>query len=267
MEYDFVPLSQCELRVFPPEQIRNERERGGIWTGPVIMAPPLGSWRAVAIAMVAAAALVTPLATRMAEKWLAVGSPPASPGPEKDTVAVVLGYALERDGTPSPELRDRVKQGVSLFVRGDARRVVFSGGHPGGGLRGNKSEAEVMAEYATGLLGSEEKERWLLEDESTSTRTNAIFTIQKLWALPPPPRPLVVYIVTSPFHQRRSLLVFRQAHRELSSGAAFEMSFEAAWWKDQEEAAHSPLLVLRELAAMAYSGAIRGWLGPLRRVI
>ena len=59
---------------------------------------------------------------------------------------------------------------------------------------------------------------------------------------PHPPRPLVVYIVTSPFHQRRSLLVFRQAHRELSSGAAFEMSFEAAWWKDQEEAAHSPPL-------------------------
>ena len=261
------PSPRCELRVFPPEQIRNERERGGIGTGPVIMAPPGGSWRAVAIAMVAAAALVTPLATRMAEKWLAVGSPPASPGPEKDTVAVVLGYALERDGTPSPELRDRVKQGVSLFVRGDARRVVFSGGHPGGGLRGNKSEAEVMAEYATGLLGSKEKERWLLEHESTSTRTNAIFTIQKLWDLPPPPRPLVVYIVTSPFHQRRSLLVFRQAHRELSSGAAFEMSFEAAWWKDQEEAAHSPLLVLRELAAMAYYGAIRGWLGPLQRVI
>ena len=37
--------------------------------------------------------------------------------------------------------------------------------------------------------------------------------------------------------------------------------------KDQEEAAHSPLLVLRELAAMAYYGAIRGWLGPLQRVI
>ena len=253
-----------------PARTDQKRVReGGSGTGPVIMAPPVGSWRAVAIAMVAAAALVTPLATRMAEKWLAVGSPPASPGPEKDTVAVVLGYALERDGTPIPELRDRVKQGVSLFVRGDARRVVFSGGHPGGGLRGNKSEAEVMAEYATGLLGSKEKEkeRWLLEDESTSTRTNAIFTIQKLWALPPPPRPLVVYIVTSPFHQRRSLLVFRQAHRELSSGAAFEMSFEAAWWKDQEEAAHSPLLVLRELAAMAYYGAIRGWLGPLQRVI
>ena len=95
--YPFVPLSAMRIAGLPARTDQKRVREGGSGTGPVIMAPPVGSWRAVAIAMVAAAALVTPLATRMAEKWLAVGSPPASPG-RKDTVAVVLGYALG-DGT------------------------------------------------------------------------------------------------------------------------------------------------------------------------
>ena len=41
---------------------------------------------------------------------------------------IVLGYAIEKDGTtPTPPLRARVRRGVQLFCRGAARHIIFSG--------------------------------------------------------------------------------------------------------------------------------------------
>ena len=67
------------------------------------------------------------------------------------------------------------------------------------------------------------EQNWLLEDESTSTRENALFTLRKLWSHPlcagasPTPDPITIAIVTSPFHQRRSLLTFERAYRDLTA--------------------------------------------------
>ena len=86
----------------------------------------------------------------------------------------MLGYALQRDGTPTPTLAERVRSGVRLFDTAAATHLVFSGGHPGahtlsysgctaaersqgawrcasgGGVR-NRSEAAVMEELAASL--------------------------------------------------------------------------------------------------------------------
>lgn len=164
------------------------------------------------------------------------------PRPPLDAV-VVLGYALARDGSPSAALEHRVRTAVREWRRASRERevkLVFSGGHPGGGVR-KRSEAEVMRSLASDLLlsdegrkddaavdaspsPSEEKERdWLLEEASTSTWENAVESLELLLSnrrsssssssssSSPSPSALSVSIATSPFHQRRALATFRCA--------------------------------------------------------
>lgn len=69
----------------------------------------------------------------------------------------------------------------------------MSGGHPGNGVRGGISEAAAMARYAETLVdrGSNASSYWLLEENSTSTRENAIYSFKLLQrhgcASPSPP--------------------------------------------------------------------------------
>ena len=103
----------------------------------------------------------------------AVCSPGYLPGGTVVQAGVVLGYALQRDGTPTPTLAQRVVTAVRLYDSEAAEHLVFSGGHPGeacclsalsrthawqsscwcltgGGLR-NRSEAAVMEDLALQL--------------------------------------------------------------------------------------------------------------------
>lgn len=60
------------------------------------------------------------------------------------------------------------------------QRLVFSGGHPGGGVR-VRSEAAAMAAYAASQMPEPQKEgMWILEEASTSTRENAIYSFKLL---------------------------------------------------------------------------------------
>lgn len=171
---------------------------------------------------------------------------------------VVLGYALNRDGTPTVALAHRVRAAVREWERAcksdddgndiDVPFLVFSGGHPGGGVgaRGNRSEAEAMRSLALseirgrgqkGGRGKEEEEMitypppfsWVLEEASTSTWENAAESLHLLQQLLLEKQerqgrrgrekekgeakrpPLSISIATSPFHQRRALATFRCA--------------------------------------------------------
>ncbi|GLI65520.1 hypothetical protein VaNZ11_009075 [Volvox africanus] len=139
-------------------------------------------------------------------------------------VAIVLGYALfrgfavapTRNGSLTEPLKGRVQAGVDAFRRGRARHLLFSGSHPGGVVV-RRTEANVMREYAEGLMLSGREavpaDRWLEEDASTSTYENALFSLaicqQKGWK--------TLLVVTSPFHQLRSELVFRRLVLELAA--------------------------------------------------
>lgn len=265
-------------------------------------------FRVAAVAAVCAAALAAvavPQLTRAVEsRVLAVAPPLRARHRGQVDVAVVLGFALERDGAPTKALRRRVSAGVALFEEGLAGALVFTGGHPGDGLhrRGNRSEAEIMKECGLDLLEQDllesAEQNWILEDESTSTRENALFTLRKLWAhplcagaSPGASDPITVAIVTSPFHQRRSLLTFERAYRDLTAQASEvrpssrsaprltdaltsspdpclpplpprqplrEMRFQVASVKHEEED-HLTISVLREGAAIFYY-KVRGWL-------
>ena len=199
-----------------------------------------------------------PLALHIESKWLC-REPRSSPDldVEVDSVGeadfvVVLGYALKRDGEPTEVLQHRVKAGVRLWQRlwrsrAAPIRLVFSGGHPGGGERGNKSEASSMKDYALRLLTHDDEaklreiatDNWVLETLSTSTRENALFSIEKIRAMAAAEKGCGddgdgdgdeehagrrrrrqgkaqrVAIVTSKFHQFRSEKTFQKAWQDI----------------------------------------------------
>ncbi|KAF8067143.1 hypothetical protein HT031_002190 [Scenedesmus sp. PABB004] len=98
-------------------------------------------------------------------------------------VGVVLGYALHSNGSCTRPLQSRVEVGVALWRAGRARVLVFSGAHPGGGAVGGQSEANAMADYARALLPEPPPDdSWLLEEASTSTRTNALRSLELIAA-------------------------------------------------------------------------------------
>ena len=114
------------------------------------------------------------------------------PQPRPIDAVVVLGYALARDGSPSQALEHRVRGAVREWERAcrkegkkeEGIKLVFSGGHPGGGVR-SRSEAAVMWGLASELLLppiSEELKtaKWILEEKSTSTWENAVESLELL---------------------------------------------------------------------------------------
>ncbi|WIA12582.1 hypothetical protein OEZ85_006239 [Tetradesmus obliquus] len=138
---------------------------------------------------------------------------------------VVLGYALHRNGSCTQPLRSRVEVAVQLYQQGAVSRLIFSGAHPGGGLR-NVSEAHAMVDVALSLVEQPPPAgRWLLEEKSTSTRTNALFSLAmirqqqqqqqqqpgQLHTAQPPPS---VVLITNPFHQLRSYFTLRKAAQQ-----------------------------------------------------
>ena len=260
------------------------------------------TWRAGACALVVAvAALLPPLARRVERSCLEIGEDLTNKRldevPSLDVV-VVLGYALERDGSPTAQLKDRVDAGVKLYVESSANTwLVFSGGHPGDGKgkRGNKSEAESMNAHALNTLTSllhEKQERgngderggegrekllerakrdWFLEDASTSTRENALFTLKQMVSEHPKggvgDSKVQVAIVTSPFHQYRSLLTFEKAYKQLERAGEIQCHVGLSVAKVEEKERGSSFAyellhshnVVREIAAIAYY-TLRGWL-------
>jgi uncharacterized SAM-binding protein YcdF (DUF218 family) len=224
--------------------------------------------RYVPLAVVCLALLLPPLALRIESKWLS--REPRDVDVDVDVEAdfvVVLGYALKRDGEPTEVLQHRVRSGLRLWKqlwrsRAAPRQVqsldntgsvavvpqdflragfhhtpvlVFSGGHPGGRERRNKSEAEQMKDHALRLLTHDDEakmrdianDKWVLETLSTSTRENALFSLGKIKAMAcddenagrrRQAKTQRVAIVTSKFHQFRSLLTFENAWRDIVEG-------------------------------------------------
>jgi SanA protein len=61
--------------------------------------------------------------------------------------AIVFGAGLNRNGTPSPILRDRVDTAVDLYLQGKVKKLVMSGSSDGGAY----NEPKAMFDYAISL--------------------------------------------------------------------------------------------------------------------
>jgi tetratricopeptide (TPR) repeat protein len=127
-------------------------------------------------------------------------SPPANL-PQQNHAIVILGYALADDGTMKEPLVERLKAGLAIAKQNPNSKIIVTGGVPKQGI----TEADAMNKWLTeqGVA----KERILLENKSTDTVENALFStaILEKQGLKD------VTIVTSASHIRRALTVFNEA--------------------------------------------------------
>ena len=160
----------------------------------------------VAMALAAVDALVWRPAVRFLEAVLAHSD--NSCKASKADVVIVPGYRLSQDASPSPLLAQRIAHAV---VQASEHRcsLLFTGGvppeHPG------TSEGQEMLKHAQLCHPSalHKIRRVLIENRSTTTRENALFSIALL--LSQTPRAKRLLIVTNQFHQRRACGAFARA--------------------------------------------------------
>jgi uncharacterized SAM-binding protein YcdF (DUF218 family) len=127
---------------------------------------------------------------------------------------VILGSSTP-NAQPSPALVERLRLGHKLALVFPGATIVVSGGID---FRQIVSEAQVMKEYLI-RLGLPEP-RIVVEDESTSTYENLLFTAKKLQMLKKDQQSRMM-IVTSDFHTLRSeLIAARVGWKEVRSAGA-----------------------------------------------
>lgn len=113
---------------------------------------------------------------------------------------VVLGAPPTRTGQVSRVCAERVAAAFALWRAGAAPKVLITGGpHGPGGV----VEADVMGTHALALGLPEEA--LVLEREALTTEQNAAYIAALL------PAGARVWLVTTPFHSRRSAHLFRRA--------------------------------------------------------
>lgn len=122
------------------------------------------------------------------------------PDGETRQAAIVLGAALW-DQQPSPALKERLNQALTLYQEGRVQYIILSGGLGNNGI----TEAEGMKKY---LVDRGVPENHLvLEDRSSNTKENLKFTAEVLkkhkWTR--------LYLVTHDYHMYRALNYARKA--------------------------------------------------------
>ena len=153
---------------------------------------------------------------------------------------VVLGAALGPGDTLSPVLAERVAAAAALWRAGGGRIVVATGGVTRGAAR---AEADVMAEAlrARGVpdVIVERASLTTLENARLSGPMLAAHGVRSLW------------IVTQPFHGRRSARLFRRAGFDvhvwhIADSIEYRDRRRALRWLVREYAAWARLLVRRD---------------------
>ncbi len=121
--------------------------------------------------------------------------------PKKNHAIVILGYALAEDGTMQETLIERLKVGLQTAQQNPNSKIIVTGGVPKQGV----TEAESMRDWLV-ENGIDEK-RIMLEDASTDTVENALFTT----AILEQEGLKDVTLITSASHMRRALTTFKEA--------------------------------------------------------
>jgi uncharacterized SAM-binding protein YcdF (DUF218 family) len=114
-----------------------------------------------------------------------------------DTI-IVLGYPAKPDGTPRPEMRERVLEGVREYRAGVAPRIIVTGG----AAHNQYVEAHVMAKLAEAQ--GVPADAVIEEGQAHDTIQNAYYSVQIMeahgWHS--------AEVVSSPSHLRRASLIF-----------------------------------------------------------
>jgi uncharacterized SAM-binding protein YcdF (DUF218 family) len=135
-----------------------------------------------------------------------------------DTI-IVLGYPAKADGTPTPEQRERVLEGVREYKAGVASHIIMTGG----AAHNAYTEAHVMAEFAQtqGVPASSLVE----ETQAQNTIQNIFYSAQIMhqhnWSS--------AEIVSSPSHLPRTALILQTFDR-VQPALGIDWRTHAAQW-------------------------------------
>jgi uncharacterized SAM-binding protein YcdF (DUF218 family) len=137
-------------------------------------------------------------------------------------VIIVLGYPANPDGTPAPELRERVLEGIREYRTGVASHLIMTGGAAHNSL----VEGRVMVKYAEkqGVPASAIIE----EGESQNTIENIFYSARIMhehnWHS--------AEIVSSPSHLPRAALILQTFDR-VQPTLAITWKTHSALWPDE----------------------------------
>lgn len=131
-------------------------------------------------------------------------------------VLIVLGCAPRRDGRPSDCMLARVRKALALYRKNSYSKVILSGGPH----RFYVPEAEVMRIM---LLKYIPDDRILIEPYSLSTVQNAVFS----WELFKDKACEDITIVTSQFHMRRTMFIFKSLYKHTGASLHFESALDS----------------------------------------
>lgn len=137
--------------------------------------------------------------------------------PVKSDCIIVLGCQVY--GTvPSPFLRSRLDEGCRLYNEGYGNYIIVSGGK---GTGEKISEAQAMKDYL--VLKGIPPEKIIIEDKSTSTLENIIFSKEKMNE-----RGFIsAVIVSNKYHLKRSSIIARKAGIEGSCSGVFVEQYKS----------------------------------------
>jgi uncharacterized SAM-binding protein YcdF (DUF218 family)/glycosyltransferase involved in cell wall biosynthesis len=132
--------------------------------------------------------------------WLAAEPLKVTDAPRKADAIVVFAGGVGESGQAGGGYQERVKQAVDLYRQGYAPRMIFSSGFVFA-----FQEAEVMKSLA--VANGVPERAILLEKQAANTRDNVVLSDRILqaqgWRS--------ILLVSSPYHMRRALLVWRRA--------------------------------------------------------
>jgi uncharacterized SAM-binding protein YcdF (DUF218 family) len=164
-------------------------------------------------------------------------------------VILVLGTAIEDDGSLSLDARRRVERAAAVFAAGVAPRVIFSGFC---GLTANApacSEASAMADYAERV--GIPRAAMLLEERARDTIGNAYFVEREHLA---PHGWTSLRVVTSDFHVPRTAWVFEKV-----LGPSYDVAFSPATTE-----LDGTVIAARARAEGDITTFLMEWIGPIR---
>lgn len=155
----------------------------------------------------------------------------ASQKPTQSTTVVVLGCRVYGQ-TPSLALEERLEAAYHYLKDNPDIKCVVSGGQ---GKNEDISEAKCMYTYLVekGIA----QERIYMEDQSTSTRENLLFSKE---VIEKNDLPKAITIITNEFHQYRARLIGEDLGLEV-----YAVSAKTAWWL-------FPTYYVRELFGILY---------------
>lgn len=119
---------------------------------------------------------------------------------EKADYAIVLGAAVQDNGTASRIMRNRLAAAMEFMEKNPQAKVILSGGQGG-----DEPETEAKCMYDTLVSMGADPKRLILEDQSHTTRENLMNSMEIIRQSGGTKHEIA--LITSEFHQRRAAYI------------------------------------------------------------